>query len=247
MTWLSHAWPQVLDLTGAHLLLSVQAIALSLLVAVPAGYAATRFPRLGGLLTSAATLLYAVPALPLLVIVPAVLGVPLRSTTTVVVALTVYGVALMVRTAADAFAAVDPGVRQAALAVGHSRWSLAWRVDLPLAVPVLVAGARVLCVSTVGLVTIGALIGIPSLGTLFTDGFQRGIVAEVATGVLATVLLGLLLDGLCALTGRVLTPWARPTPRRRHRTSVGVSTAGDGNGTGERTGRGAAPVEAVTR
>ncbi|GAA3798617.1 ABC transporter permease [Cellulomonas soli] len=218
MTWLSHAWPQVLDLTRAHLLLSVQAIALSLLLAVPAGYAAARFPRVGGALTSAATLLYAVPALPLLIIVPAVLGVPLRSTTTVVAALTVYGVALMVRSATDAFTAVDPSVRQAAQAVGHSRWSLGWRVDLPLAVPLLVAGARVVCVSTVGLVTIGALIGVPSLGTLFTDGFQRGIVAEVATGVLGTVVIGLALDGLCALTGRALTPWARtaPEPHRPH-------------------------------
>lgn len=226
MTWLSHAWPQVLDLARAHLLLSVQAVALSLLLAVPAGYGAARFPRFGGVLTSAATLLYAVPALPLLIIVPAVLGVPLRSTTTVVTALTVYGVALMVRTAADAFTVVDPAVRQAAQAVGHSRWSLAWRVDLPLAVPLLVAGARVLCVSTVGLVTIGALIGIPSLGTLFTDGFQRGIVAEVATGVLATVAIGLLLDGLCAVAGKALTPWARPAPEPRRASSPFDGTEG---------------------
>ncbi|MGN8244746.1 ABC transporter permease [Cellulomonas soli] len=230
MTWLTQAWPQVLELAGTHLLLSVQAIVLSMVIAVPAGYAATRFPRFGGALTSAATLLYAVPALPLLIMVPAVLGVPLRSTTTVVAALTVYGVALMVRTATDAFTAVDPGVRQAAQAVGHSRWSLAWRVDLPLAVPLLVAGARVLCVSTVGLVTIGALIGIPNLGTLFTDGFQRGIVAEVATGVLATVVLGLALDGLCALAGRALTPWARPEPAARRTSSAPGASLGPADG-----------------
>ncbi|MEE6273949.1 ABC transporter permease subunit [Georgenia sp. MJ206] len=209
MTWLSHAWPQVVELTGTHLLLSVPAIVLSVLLAVPIGYLAARHPRAGGVLLGAATLLYAVPALPLLIIIPAVLGVPLRSAATVVVALTVYGTALLVRTAADAFSTVSSEVRQAAAAVGHSTWALWWRVDLPLAVPVLVAGARVATVSTVGLTTIGALIGVPSLGTLFTDGFQRGILAEVATGIVVTVAVALLLDGVCLLTGRALTPWTR--------------------------------------
>lgn len=207
MTWLSHAWPQVLDLTGAHVLLSVQAALASLVIAIPIGYLAARVPRVGAVLTTTATLLYAIPALPLLIVIPVLFGTPLRSSATVVIALATYGVALMVRTATDAFGAVDADVRQAAQAVGHSRWSLAWRVDLPLAVPLLVAGARVVAVSTVGLVTIGALIGVPSLGTLFTDGFQRGIVAEVVTGILATVVVGLALDGACLLAGRALTRW----------------------------------------
>lgn len=217
MTWLSHAWPQVVDLARAHLSLAAQAILVSLVVAVPLGYLAARAPRAGALLTGAASLLYAVPALPLLIVIPVVLGVPLRSNATVVTALVVYGVALMVRTALDAFSTVDTDTRRAAQAVGHSRWSLCWRVDLPLATPVLVAGARVLCVSTVGLVTIGALVGIPSLGTLFTDGFQRGITAEVATGIIATVAIGALLDGMCVVAGRVATPWHRHTHRNARR------------------------------
>lgn len=214
MTWLTHAWPQVLDLGRAHLALSALAVVASLVLAVPLGYLAARRPHLGAAVTSTMSVLYAIPALPLLVVVPVVLGTPLRSSATVVAALTCYGVALMVRSAADGFTAVDPGVRQAAEAVGHSRWSLWWHVDLPLATPALVAGARVLCVSTVGLVTIGALVGVPSLGTLFTDGFQRGILAEIVTGILATVALGLALDGACALVGRALTRWDRPAPHR---------------------------------
>jgi osmoprotectant transport system permease protein len=89
-----------------------------------------------------------------------------------------------------------------------------WRVDLPLAVPVLLAGVRVVAVSTVSLVTIGALIGVPSLGTLLTDGFQRGIPAEVATGVIATMLLALFFDAVLVTAGRILTPW---TVSRRER------------------------------
>ncbi|GAB3659264.1 ABC transporter permease [Glycomyces tarimensis] len=214
MTWLAHSWPYVLELTKDHLLLSIPAILLSVVVAVPIGRLAARRPRIGGLVLGAASLMYAVPALPLLIIVPAIFGFPLRSSATVITALTVYGTALLVRTAADAFASVDAAVRSAALAVGHSPRSVFWRVDLPLAIPVLLSGARVVAVSTVSLVTIGALIGVPGLGSLLTDGFQRGITEEVAVGVVATIVVALVLDGLVLAAGRALTPWTRmPRPR----------------------------------
>ena len=207
MNWLALNWRQVLELLGDHLLLSVPAILLSILIAVPIGRFAFRRPAVGGPLLSAAALLYAIPALPLLIVIPALIGTPLRSPATVITALTVYGVALLVRTAADAFASVDPGVRAAARAIGYSPMGLFWRVDLPLAVPVLIAGIRVLTVSTIGLVTIGALIGVPSLGALLTDGFQRGIMGEVLTGVISTVVLALGIDALLLAVGRALTPW----------------------------------------
>ncbi|WP_125774889.1 ABC transporter permease [Antribacter gilvus] len=209
MTWLSSAWPQVVDLTVRHLAVSAPAILLSIVLAVPLGRMAQRSPRAGGALLSAASVLYAVPALPLLIVVPVVLGIPLRSPATLVVALTVYGTALLVRTAADAFSSISDPVRQAAVSLGHSPRALFWRVELPLAVPVLVSGVRVVTVSTVGLATIGALVGIPSLGSLFTDGFQRGITAEVVTGIVTTVALALVLDAACLLAGRALTPWTR--------------------------------------
>lgn len=214
MRWLSLNWQQVTDLLWSHLLLSVPAILLSAVIAIPLGRLAFRHPRLGGPVLMVATLLYAIPALPMLIVVPVVFGLALRSPATMVVALTLYGVALMVRTSADAFGAVDRGTRDAATAIGHSPRSVLWRIDLPLAVPTLVAGLRVVTVSTIGLVTIGALIGVPSLGTLLTDGFQRGIASEVATGVIGTVVLALLLDALVLAGGRVLTPWTRSGTRR---------------------------------
>lgn len=214
MNWFTSNWQHVLELTRDHLFLSVPAILVSMLIAVPIGLLAHRRPRIGGPLLGAATLLYAIPALPLLIIIPVILGIPLRSQATMIVALSVYGVALLVRTAADAFASVDRHVRDAAIAIGNSPRSVFWRVDLPLATPVLLSGMRVITVSTIGLVTIGALIGIPSLGSLLTDGFQRGITAKVTTGVVATVVLALLLDAVLLLIGRLLTPWTR-TQRRR--------------------------------
>ncbi len=208
MSWLTANWPWVVSLLWDHLVLALPAIALSIIIAVPIGRFAYRHPRIGGPLLEASTLLYAIPALPLLIIIPAIVGTALRSATTMVVALSVYGVALLVRSAADAFSSVDASVRDAAIAIGHSPRSVLWRVDLPLSIPVLLAGVRVVTVSTISLVTIGALIGVSNLGTLLTDGFQRGITAEVATGIIVTMLLALLLDTLLLLLGRVLTPWA---------------------------------------
>ncbi|ALV39839.1 ABC transporter permease [Pseudarthrobacter sulfonivorans] len=209
MTWLATGWPQAVQLALIHLALSLPAIILSVLIALPLGVLANRRPQFGGALLSIAGLLYAVPALPLLIIVPALLGIPLRSPLTMVVVLTIYGVALLVRSVADAFAAVDQTARQAAVAIGHSPRAVFWQVELPLAVPVILSGVRVVLVSTVGLVTIGALVGISSLGSLFTDGFQRGIAEEVLTGMVLTVVLAMLLDTAVVISGQMFTPWTR--------------------------------------
>lgn len=208
MTWVRHNWSWCLELVLDHLILTVPSVLLAVVVAVPLGHLAYRRPVLGGPLLGVATLLYAIPALPLLIIVPVVFGLPLRSQANVIVALTLYGVALLVRTAADAFTAVDSRTKEAAVAIGYSPQAVLWQVELPLAVPVLLSGVRVVAVSTVGLVTIGALIGVDSLGTLITDGFDRSIAAEVATGVVATVVLALIVDAALLLLGRLLAPWA---------------------------------------
>lgn len=204
-----HAWPEVLDLLRAHVLLSVPAIVISVLVAVPVGLFAARHPRVGNTVVQVTSLAYTIPALPMLVIVPFIVAVPLRSQINVIIALCVYGIALIVRTATDAFRSVPEEVRTAAVAQGMSPSQIAWKVDMPLAIPVLISGLRVLCVSTVGLVTIGALIGVSSLGSLFTDGFQRNITAEVVVGIVAVVLLAVLFDVACLILQRLFTPWTR--------------------------------------
>ena len=205
MSWLSENSEQVVQLVWAHLLLSIPAIVVSTIIAVPIAYFAYKRPVIGGPLLSAATLLYAIPALPLLALIPAFFGLPLRSPLTVVIALILYGIALLVRTAADAFAAMDPHLRDAAIAMGFSNRSLFWRVELPASIPVLLSGVRV---STIGLATIGALVGVSNIGTLLTDGFQRGITAEVTVGIVATVVLALLIDAALILLGRIIAPWA---------------------------------------
>jgi osmoprotectant transport system permease protein len=192
-----------------HLVLTVPPIILTFLIAVPLGTVAHRYRLTRGVILTAGGLLYAIPSLPLFIVLPAIVGTSTRSPLNLIIALTLYGVALMVRVVADALASVDTGVRQSAIGVGFSPGSVFWRVDLPLAGPVLLAGMRVVAVSTVSLATVGAVIGVQGLGSLFTDGFQRGIQEEIIAGIVATVLLALVFDAALVGLGRLLMPWQR--------------------------------------
>ena len=208
MTWLSSNWGVIGSLTLSHLWIALPAIVLSVLLSVPiARWAA--FSRRGGWVLSALSALYAVPSLPLLIVIPVIVGVALRSPINMVIVLTLYGVAVLVRQVAEGFRAIPRATMQAANACGYSLLRRFVEVELPLATPVIVAGTRVVATSTVSLVTVGAFIGVRSLGTLFTDGFQRGIVAEVVAGLVATVLLALVIDALIQGIGWALTPWTR--------------------------------------
>ncbi|MCY7287343.1 MAG: ABC transporter permease [Cryobacterium sp.] len=215
MTWIWSNLDLLWDRTLDHLVLSVPPIILSFLFAVPLGWLANRYRAGRGVILTASGLLYAIPSLPLFFVIPAVFGTSLRSPLNLIIALTLYGVALMVRVVADGLASVDTDVRQSAVAVGYSGWSIFWQVELPLAGPVLLAGLRVVAVSTVSLATVGAVIGAQSLGSLFTDGFQRGIQAEIIAGIVLTVGLALLLDGVLVVLGRILLPWTRRAPTNR--------------------------------
>ena len=208
MTWLSSNWGVIGSLTLSHLWIALPAIALSVLFSVPiARWAA--FSRRGDWVLSALSALYAVPSLPLLIVIPVIVGVALRSPINMVIVLTLYGVAVLVRQVAEGFRAIPRAPLQAANACGYSLPRRFVEVELPLATPVIVAGTRVVATSTVSLVTVGAFIGVRSLGTLFTDGFQRGLVAEVVAGLVATVLLALVIDALIQGIGWALTPWTR--------------------------------------
>ena len=208
MTWLSSNWWLIGELAVAHLWIALPAVALSVLISMPiARWAA--FSRRGGWVLSALSALYAVPSLPLLIVIPVIVGVALRSNTNMIAVLTLYGIAVLVRQAAEGFRAIPRATLQAANACGYSLPRRFVEVELPLATPVIIAGTRVVATSTVSLVTVGAFIGVRSLGTLFTDGFQRGLVAEVVAGLVATVLLALVVDAAVQGLGWALTPWAR--------------------------------------
>ncbi|WP_350346842.1 ABC transporter permease subunit [Agromyces sp. G08B096] len=225
MNWVWSNLDRIGELIVVHLGLSVPPVILAFVISVPIGWAAWRYRWSRGLLLSVCGILYAIPSLPLLITLPGLVGVPLRSPVNLIAALTLYGIALMVRSAADAFGDVDGDVRLASTAVGYSAWRRFLGVELPLAGPGLLAGVRVVIVSTVSLATISAVIGVQSLGSLFTDGFQRNIPAEIWSGVLAAMLIAIGLDALAVLGGRLLMPWAERPRRSRRRTRAAARRA----------------------
>jgi osmoprotectant transport system permease protein len=208
MEWLWNNWELVGSLTLDHLRISVIPIVLGFVLALPIGWLAQRFPASQGFVLSGVGVLYTIPSLALFMLLPPLLGISVLSELNVIIALTIYAVAIMVRVVADGFASIQPQALRSATALGYAEWGRFFAVELPLAGPVLLAGLRVVAVSTVSLVTVGVLVGVQSLGYLFTDGFQRRIIPEVVTGVLMTFLLALLLDASLVLLGRVCMPWS---------------------------------------
>jgi osmoprotectant transport system permease protein len=213
MTWVRANADRLVELTWQHVWLSVVPVVLGFALALPIGWWASRHRFVRGPALGLGGVLYSLPSLPLLVIIPGLIGTSFLDPVNVAITLTLYALALMIRTVADAFAQVPREVLDSASASGHSRWQRAFGVELPLAGPAMLAGVRVASVSTVSLVTVGALVGVSNLGSLFTEGFQRYFTTEIIVGMVLVVALALLLD-LCWVTlGRLLLPWTRSSAR----------------------------------
>lgn len=209
MTWVLANLDIIASKLVAHLWLALPPIVSSLVISIPVAWVALRVPRIRGLLVTASSLLYAIPSLPLFIVLPLILGTGVREPVNVVVALTLYGLALMVPSAVDGLVSVDRQAITAAEAMGYGRLRQFFDVRLPLAGPSILAGLRVVSVSTIALVTVAAVLGVDNLGQLFTDGFQRGIMPSVVSGLVLTVALALLFDALLVLAGRIIMPWSR--------------------------------------
>ena len=207
--WIPRNVDRILALLGEHVVLSLVPVVIGLLLAVPLGWLANRQRTARAVLIPASGLLYTIPSLALFVLLPSILGTQIKSPVNVIVALAIYTVALLVRTISDALAAVPSLVVAAATAMGFRPARRFVAVELPLAVPVLVAGLRVATVSSISLVSVGALIGVGGLGGLFTDGYQRNIPSEIVAGIVLTVVLALLADAVLLAAGRLATPWQR--------------------------------------
>lgn len=207
--WLTSNAGEVVRLFGWHAWLSILPLVFGLVIAIPLGWLARRHRHLYPPMIGVTGLLYTIPSLALFVALPAILGTRILDPINVVVALTIYTVALLVRTVADGLAAVADDVLQAATAMGYRRIRRLFAVELPVAVPVIGAGMRVAAVSNVSMVAVAAVIGTPELGLLFTDGFARNFMAPLITGIALCVVLAVTLDGIILGLIKVLTPWQR--------------------------------------
>ena len=143
MSWLWSNFDLVWDLTVAHVILSVLPIIIGFVISVPIGWVANRYHASRGTVLTVCGILYAIPSLPLFVFMPALIGTQILNPVNVIIALSIYAIALMVRSTADALASVSGDVLQSATAVGFSTWRRFWTVEFPLSGPVLLAGLRV--------------------------------------------------------------------------------------------------------
>ncbi len=204
----------VLTALVQHIWLALLPVAIAFVLALPLGALVHRYVPARHIALTAGSVIYTVPSLALLLLLPGILGTSVLDPINVVIALTLYSLALLVRTTADGLDAVDTTVLQAATAMGYRpvrRW---FTVQLPLAMPVILTGLRVATVANVSMVSIAALIGIGGLGQLFTRGFQLGFyLPPIIIGLVLSVALAVIADVLIVALQRGLTPWARAGAR----------------------------------
>lgn len=215
MNWVIDNLDLIFGLAGDHLRHSLIPIVLSFVLAIPIGWLAFRYTNLRGPVLTLVGLLYTIPSLGLFALLAAVTGIPMLSDENLIVALTIYGVAIMTRSITEGLHSGDPVARAAAVAIGMGAWRRFWTVEFPLAGPVMLSGLRVTATSTISLATVGILIGRQNLGYLFTNGAQREIIPEVLAGVVGVVLIAVVVDAILVLIGRLAMPWLPPRRARR--------------------------------
>ncbi len=215
--WFS--WTYVVDhvdeLTVAgkeHVLLTVTSVLAAVVLAFPLALVARRWRRLEAPLLGGAGALYTIPALALIAALWPVFGLSLK---TVGIALTMYALLIVLRNMIEGLDGVDDDVRDAARGMGYGPVRMLLRVELPLALPTVMAGIRVATVSTIGLVTIGAIVGHGGFGQLILGGFQSNFYhAEIMTGTVACIALAVVAELFLVGLQRVLTPWTWRGARR---------------------------------
>jgi osmoprotectant transport system permease protein len=192
--------------TQQHLIMTVESVVIAMVISFPLALLAFRFRWLATPLLGLTGVLYTVPSLALFAFIYPFTGLKQR---TVVVGLVIYALLVLVRNTLAGLDGVPDDVREAARGMGYGRGRLLWKVELPVALPTIMAGVRVATVSTVALVTVGVIVGNGGLGQLIFRGFNSDYHAEIVTASLLTVALGLALDVLLALATRALMPWSR--------------------------------------
>jgi osmoprotectant transport system permease protein len=205
--WLfAHLGP-IGDRVGQHLYLATIAVGIGFGISFVLAALSIRRRRLFPLITIVATGLYAIPSFAMFAALVAVTGI---TTLTAEIPLVLYTLVLFIPNIVAGFDAVPADVLEAADGLGYTAGERWWRVELPLAVPLVVAGLRLATVSTIGLVTVSAILGdsFGGLGYYILDGYQRHFTTEILVGGLLSIGLAALADFGCVLLQRFLTPWA---------------------------------------
>ncbi|MBD2760440.1 ABC transporter permease [Yimella sp. cx-573] len=209
MNFVQDNWSDILQRAWQHTLLAGLPLIFGLVLALPLGWLAVSRPRWRNVMVAGSGLLYTIPSLALFIIMPLFLGTGILSPWNVIAAMTVYTLALLVRTVADGLDAVPSSVTAAATAMGMKPLQRLLKVQLPLAVPVIASGLRVAAVSNVSIVSVASLIGVSQLGYYLTHGRQLDYSTEIWVGIAACLVLALIFDLMIQMVARMLTPWRK--------------------------------------
>jgi osmoprotectant transport system permease protein len=205
-SWIGDHLDDIRDALVQHLQLTGLSVLLGTLLAFPLALAAIRWPRLYSPILGFTGVLFTIPSLALFILLIPFTGLRIG---TPLIGLTIYTLLILVRNMVEGLRGVDRDVREAAQAMGYTPARQLFQVELPLAVPVIMAGIRIATVTTIGLVTVTALIGWGGLGQLFLDGFTLNFPTPLIVGVVLSALLAFAADLLLVGVQWGLTPWAR--------------------------------------
>ncbi|MFC9893922.1 ABC transporter permease [Nocardia sp. NPDC127579] len=209
MKYLIDNFGDIMALTRTHVKLALIPLLIGLVIAIPVGALIRRVPWLRKTTTAISSLAYTIPSLALFVIIPPLVGISTIDPLNVIIALAIYSTALLLIAVPAALDSVPASVLDAADAVGFGPLRRTLTVDMPLAIPVFLSSLRVIAVTNIAMVSVGALIGSGGLGVLFTQGYQRDYTDEIVAGIIVTLALALLVDRVLYALGRWGTPWAR--------------------------------------
>jgi osmoprotectant transport system permease protein len=204
--WISRNTDLIWSSLREHVILAASAVGLGLLISIPLGVAAARWRWLYAPVLAVTGVLYTIPALAAFALLLPVTGL---SRTTALIPLTTYTLLILVRNVVEGLDGVPSDITDAADGMGYSRSRRLVRIELPLAVPAIMAGVRIATVTVIGLAAVAGLLAIPSLGNLIYIGQNRPIRTAITVGIVLSVALAVTADLVLAGIQRLLTPWAR--------------------------------------
>ncbi|GAA4427041.1 hypothetical protein GCM10023169_26520 [Georgenia halophila] len=204
--YLENNWRNLAELTGQHVSLTVQAVLIALLLAVPLAVLARGRPVISGAVLGSSAVLYTVPSIALFGLLAPFTGI---GRTTVLIGLVAYAMLVLVRNTLVGLRGVPPDVVDAARGMGYSPLRRLLAVELPLALPAIITGVRLATVTTVALVTVGVVVGYGGLGQAMYSGFNSSYRAEILAATVLCVAIALVADLLLLALGRLVVRWRR--------------------------------------
>jgi osmoprotectant transport system permease protein len=204
--WVVRNWDQIIDRTWEHVTLTVVSVAIGMALSLGLSIVALRWRRTYSPITWVTGLLYTIPSLALFALLVPIVGL---NASNAVIALTSYTLLILIRNTVAGIDGVPPSVVEAADGMGYTRRARFWKMEVPLALPAIVAGIRIATVTTVGLVTVTAVLGLGGYGFFILRGLNTFFWTQIIVGVTLSVALATVFDLSFVWAQRWLTPWAR--------------------------------------